>query len=66
MIDHFLRDASRVLSCPFWSTVLQYSKTYYYYYNNNHMQNNVDVDNICYKHGYECEHINIVDDDVNI
>ena len=23
MIDHFLRDASGVLSCPFWSTVLQ-------------------------------------------
>ena len=23
MIDHFLRDASEVLSCPFWSTVLQ-------------------------------------------
>ena len=25
MIDHFLRDASWVLSCPFWSTVLQFS-----------------------------------------
>ena len=24
MIDHFLRDASGVLSCPFWSTVLQW------------------------------------------
>ena len=23
MMDHFLRDASGVLSCPFWSTVLQ-------------------------------------------
>ena len=23
MVDHFLRDAFGVLSCPFWSTVLQ-------------------------------------------
>ena len=23
MIDHFLKDASGVLSCPFWSSVLQ-------------------------------------------